>query len=89
MEFLLRRLDDIGQSIAESDDAQALIGLGSVGLELERLDSHSDLDFFVIVDDGFKAPYLNDLAWETEVWIAAAPTHLVHLNGDRFLGPHG
>jgi hypothetical protein len=34
------------------------------------------------------ARYLNDIAWETEVWIAAAPTHLVHLNGSRFLGPY-
>jgi DNA (cytosine-5)-methyltransferase 1 len=29
-----------------------------------------------------------DIAWETEVWIAAEPTHLIHYNGDRFLGPH-
>ena len=34
------------------------------------------------------ARYLNELAWETEVWVAAAPTHLIHFNGDRFLGPH-
>lgn len=32
--------------------------------------------------------YWNDLAWETEVWIADAPTHMIHLNGDRFMGPH-
>jgi BsuBI/PstI restriction endonuclease domain/BsuBI/PstI restriction endonuclease HTH domain len=29
-----------------------------------------------------------DVAWETEVWIADAPDHLVHFNGDKFLGPH-
>ena len=29
-----------------------------------------------------------DIAWETEVWIAEAPDHLIHFNGDRFLGPH-
>ena len=34
------------------------------------------------------ARYLNELAWETEVWIASDPTHLIHFNGDRFLGPH-
>lgn len=28
-----------------------------------------------------------DIAWETEVWIADAPDHLLHYNGDRFLGP--
>ncbi len=32
--------------------------------------------------------YLAAIAWETEVWIADAPTHLIHFNGDRFLGPH-
>lgn len=32
--------------------------------------------------------YLNVLAWETEVWIAEAPDHLIHFNGDKFLGPH-
>lgn len=35
------------------------------------------------------ARYLGDLAWETEVWVASDPTHLIHFNGDRFLGPHG
>lgn len=27
------------------------------------------------------------LAWDTEVWIANSPEHMIHLNGDRFLGP--
>jgi BsuBI/PstI restriction endonuclease domain/BsuBI/PstI restriction endonuclease HTH domain len=34
------------------------------------------------------AKYLAEIAWETEVWVANAPTHLIHLNGVRFLGPH-
>jgi len=29
-----------------------------------------------------------DIAWETEVWIVEEPTHLLHYNGERFLGPH-
>ncbi|QUE31248.1 BsuBI/PstI family type II restriction endonuclease [Francisella philomiragia] len=29
-----------------------------------------------------------DIAWETEVWIADNPSHMIHFNGDRFLGPH-
>jgi hypothetical protein len=33
--------------------------------------------------------YLNDISWETEVWIAESPTHLIHFNGERFLGPYG
>lgn len=32
--------------------------------------------------------FLADLAWETEVWLASDPTHMIHLNGDRFLGPY-
>lgn len=32
--------------------------------------------------------YLPDIAWETEVWVADAPTHLIHFNGERFLGPY-
>jgi hypothetical protein len=31
--------------------------------------------------------YLADIAWETEVWVAEAPTHMIHFNGERFLGP--
>lgn len=34
------------------------------------------------------ARYLPEIAWETEVWIADAPTHLIHFNGVRFLGPY-
>lgn len=29
-----------------------------------------------------------DIAWESECWIAEAPEHLVHFNGERFLGPY-
>ncbi len=29
-----------------------------------------------------------DIAWETEVWIADNPDHMIHFNGGRFLGPH-
>ena len=61
--FLLKCLDEIGQSLERSGHALALIGLGSVGVELERLDAYSDLDFFVIVEPGFKSSYLNDLSW--------------------------
>jgi len=32
--------------------------------------------------------YLPALAWETEAWAASDPEHLIHFNGDRFLGPH-
>ena len=32
--------------------------------------------------------HVADIAWETEVWIADNPAHMIHFNGDRFLGPH-
>jgi len=32
--------------------------------------------------------YLDEISWETEVWIAEEPTHLIHFNGERFLGPY-
>ena len=32
--------------------------------------------------------YLNDISWETEIWVAESPTHLIHFNGERFLGPY-
>lgn len=39
-------------------------------------------------DRGVMREYLNEIAWESEVWVASAPTHLIHFNGDRFLGPY-
>lgn len=32
--------------------------------------------------------YLAEIAWETEVWVADSPSHLIHFNGERFLGPY-
>jgi len=31
--------------------------------------------------------FIDQLAWETEIWIADNPDHLIHLNGDKFIGP--
>lgn len=31
--------------------------------------------------------FLESLAWDTEVWMVDMPDHMIHLNGDRFLGP--
>lgn len=32
--------------------------------------------------------YASDIVWESEVWIADFPDHLIHFNGDKFLGPY-
>lgn len=66
-ELLLERLDAIGTSLARSGNGLALLGLGSAGLELERLDQYSDLDFFAIVETGHKNEYLENLAWLSSV----------------------
>ncbi|MBD2364328.1 BsuBI/PstI family type II restriction endonuclease [Anabaena minutissima] len=30
--------------------------------------------------------YLAEISWETEVWVADQPYHMIHFNGERFLG---
>lgn len=34
------------------------------------------------------AKYLNEISWETEIWVAESPSHMIHFNGERFLGPY-
>ncbi|MDQ2807850.1 MAG: hypothetical protein M3Z04_13225 [Chloroflexota bacterium] len=67
-EALLQRLDAIGRSVADTGHARALLALGSVGTEQDRLDAYSDLDFFVVVQDGYEVAYRADLAWLRAVW---------------------
>ncbi len=66
-EALLTRLDDIGRSLARSGQALALLGLGSCGADLARLDVYSDLDFFAVVQPGSKEHFLQDLSWLSDV----------------------
>jgi hypothetical protein len=32
--------------------------------------------------------FVTQISWESEVWIAETPEHLIHFNGERFLGPY-
>ncbi len=64
---LLNRLNEIGESLKDSKHALAIIGLGSIGIELERLDEYSDLDFFAIVENGYKEEYINNLSWLSKI----------------------
>ena len=32
--------------------------------------------------------FLAQISWETEVWVAEDPDHLIHFDGERFLGPY-
>ncbi|MBA9086666.1 hypothetical protein FHR92_003146 [Fontibacillus solani] len=66
--LLLERLDAIGQSLSDYDQALLLLGLGSVGAELNRLDSYSDLDFFVITKSGNASRFIDHLDWLNNVY---------------------
>lgn len=57
------RLDALATALQRRDDALALLALGSVGRETERIDAWSDLDFFVLVREGAKAHYIEQLDW--------------------------
>jgi len=59
--------------------------------ELKTLfkDSKSGLVFVTaFLDRTTMVKYLDEISWETEVWVADSPTHLIHFNGERFLGPY-
>lgn len=55
----------------------ALFGGSSAGL----------VDVTTFPNRSVMARYLLEIARETEVWVANAPTHMIHLNGVRFFGP--
>jgi hypothetical protein len=59
---LQNRLSDLGKYLYVLDSSVALLALGSCA-ETSRMDEYSDLDFFVIVKEGFKAEFLIDLVW--------------------------
>jgi hypothetical protein len=59
--------------------------------ELQALfaDSTAGLVFVTaFLDRRTLAKYISEISWETEVWVADSPTHLIHFNGERFLGPY-
>lgn len=64
---LIKRLEAIAESLSRRPTAKALIGLGSSGQEIARLDEFSDLDFFVIVSPGSKQAYLENLDWLADI----------------------
>ena len=62
-ERLQQRLSEIAESLKTSENALALMGLGSAGQEVHRMDNYSDLDFFAIVRDGYKQRYIENTDW--------------------------
>lgn len=59
--------------------------------ELTRLFANSTAGLVFVTafpNRSYLGRYLAEIAWETEVWIADSPSHLIHFNGERFLGPY-
>lgn len=59
-------------------------------LILKRLAAACTADLIYVtafLDRATFRKFTADIAWETEVWIASDPDHLIHFNGDKFLGP--
>lgn len=92
------KLPDVVLYVKEKDWLYLIEAVTSVGpispkrmIELEDMlkDCHSGKIYvtsFLKQDNVFKK-FFTDIAWETEIWIADKPDHLIHLNGDRFMGP--
>lgn len=60
--------------------------------ELKRLFANSSAPLVFVtafLDRAAMVRFLGEISWETEVWVADAPTHMIHFNGERFLGPYG
>ena len=59
-------------------------------VELEKvLEKHRPPSIYVSAFADFSElrKHIKDIAWETEVWVADSPDHMIHYDGDRFLGP--
>lgn len=60
-------------------------------LQLEKLTKNCKADIVYVtafLDRPKFRKFMAEIAWETEVWIADNPDHMVHFNGDKFLGPY-
>jgi len=59
--------------------------------EIERMLSHCQVERVYVTAFVSKSDFRKcaaDIAWETEVWIAESPDHMIHFNGPKFLGPY-
>ncbi|MGL6195313.1 MAG: BsuBI/PstI family type II restriction endonuclease [Thermoguttaceae bacterium] len=60
-------------------------------IEIEELAKHCSADIVYVsafLDQKTFSSFASSIAWETEAWIAAIPEHIIHFNGDKFLGPY-
>ncbi len=64
---------------------------GKRRLELKRLFKGSSAGLVFVTAFETRAAlrsFIGQISWESEVWIAADPDHLIHFDGERFLGPY-
>ena len=73
---------------------EAVVSVGPISVkrmrELEELAADCSAGKIYVTAFFNKASYkrfFDQLAWETEVWLADDPDHMIHLNGDMFIGP--
>lgn len=59
-------------------------------IEIEEITKDCDAgNIYITAFQDFKTykKFANSIAWDTEVWLSESPEHMIHLNGDRFMGP--
>lgn len=64
---ILGRLDALAEAAVKEGHVLAVLALGSAGLERERIDQYSDLDVWIVVEDGYRDHIIGDLGWLNEV----------------------
>ena len=60
-------------------------------IELKKIFSKSKIGIVYVttfLDQKEMLKYFNNISWETEVWTADTPEHMIHFDGNRFLGPY-
>ncbi len=72
---------------------EAVTSVGEISpkriFEIEEMTKYSNAgNVYVTAFPDFKTykKFAHNLAWETEVWLSELPEHMIHLNGDRFMG---
>ncbi len=91
------KMPDVVLYVADKDWLYFVESVTSVGpMEPKRIKEIEEMTKNVTAGKIYVTAFLDfktfkkfseDLAWETEVWIADMPDHMIHLNGDKFLGP--
>lgn len=91
------KMPDVVLYVADKDWLYFVESVTSVGpMEPKRIKEIEEMTKNVTAGKIYVTAFLDfktfkkfseNLAWETEVWIADMPDHMIHLNGDKFLGP--